>query len=445
MKKYLCLLLTLTMLCGLASPAFAESGDVPEGYIPIRTAQELDNIRNNLNDKYILMNDIDLSGFENWVPIGTEETPLTGIIDGNLHKITGLNITDIGENKFAGLFGYAKGAEIKSIIISGTIDLTTDAVTAAGVCAKAKNTSFTNCKNNTIINIKTKSLVKQHYCGGISGESNNCIFSMCCNYGSFGINSVDILSEILPAISVSTLVGGIAGEAVNTFIHDCYNAGEIKIFVTDCETITGGIAGDLMPAEKATTVFNCYNSGAIYYNDKNVTKEISEEFSIAVSPTVGFFNMLYDEIEQYHIIRNCFYLESTGYDEFSTALSSELLSQKQTFSGFDFAKTWKLPLSVKKPVLWYEEELSSINLVLKTGQTKKIELYDSNIKTAVSDDEKIAIVLDNGIKGIKAGTTEIRILLENDSELLYSVTVKFSLIYWLIDYISNFFRSIIKR
>ncbi|MBR3438672.1 MAG: hypothetical protein IKH13_04140 [Clostridia bacterium] len=46
MKKFLCLLLTLTMLCGIVIPAFAESEEVPEGYTPIRTAQELDNIRN---------------------------------------------------------------------------------------------------------------------------------------------------------------------------------------------------------------------------------------------------------------------------------------------------------------------------------------------------------------------------------------------------------------
>ena len=46
MKKIVCLLLTLTMLCGIVIPAFAESEEVPEGYTPIRTAQELDNIRN---------------------------------------------------------------------------------------------------------------------------------------------------------------------------------------------------------------------------------------------------------------------------------------------------------------------------------------------------------------------------------------------------------------
>ena len=85
MKRFVCLLLTLTMLCGIAAPAFAESGDVPAGYIPIRTAQELDNIRNNLSGKYILMNDIDLGEYENWVPIGTKKQPFSGIFDGNNH------------------------------------------------------------------------------------------------------------------------------------------------------------------------------------------------------------------------------------------------------------------------------------------------------------------------------------------------------------------------
>ena len=46
MKKLISVLLTIVMMCGVATYVFSADGTVPYGYTPIRTAQELDNIRN---------------------------------------------------------------------------------------------------------------------------------------------------------------------------------------------------------------------------------------------------------------------------------------------------------------------------------------------------------------------------------------------------------------
>ena len=96
MKKLISVLLTIVMMCGVATHVFSADGTVPYGYTPIRTAQELDSIRNNLSGKYILMNDIDLGEYENWVPIGTKKQPFSGIFDGNNHSIKNLNINCFG-------------------------------------------------------------------------------------------------------------------------------------------------------------------------------------------------------------------------------------------------------------------------------------------------------------------------------------------------------------
>ena len=128
MKKFVCLLLTLTMLFGLASSAFAEK-EVPEGYTPIRTAQELDNIRNNLSGKYILMNDIDLGEYENWVPIGTKKQPFSGIFDGNNHSIKNLIINNFVEDSSrssSGIFAFARDSEIKNTIIDSDMTITAE-------------------------------------------------------------------------------------------------------------------------------------------------------------------------------------------------------------------------------------------------------------------------------------------------------------------------------
>lgn len=71
---------------------------------PVATAQDLYNIRNNLAGEYVQVADIDLSGYANWEPIGSEGTPFTGIYDGNGYKITGLTISRSDMDN-VGLFG----------------------------------------------------------------------------------------------------------------------------------------------------------------------------------------------------------------------------------------------------------------------------------------------------------------------------------------------------
>lgn len=47
---------------------------------------------------YVLQQDLDLSGYESWAPIGNLTNPFLGSFDGNGHKITGMNIAVTPEN-----------------------------------------------------------------------------------------------------------------------------------------------------------------------------------------------------------------------------------------------------------------------------------------------------------------------------------------------------------
>ncbi|MDR2789811.1 MAG: hypothetical protein LBB59_02395 [Campylobacteraceae bacterium] len=81
----------------------------------------LDNIRNNLSGKYILMNDINLNeteaGFEStgWNAIGnnTAAYRFNGTINGNGYKITNLWISKT--TNYQGLFGYISNAQIRNL------------------------------------------------------------------------------------------------------------------------------------------------------------------------------------------------------------------------------------------------------------------------------------------------------------------------------------------
>ena len=95
---------------------------------------------------YMLANDIELSA-EEWVPIGTEEKPFTGYFEGNGCYIKGLTMTD-PDVKIAGMFGYAKGANLHNIELE-LVDIESAGVNAVNrridpICAVPEDTSMTD-------------------------------------------------------------------------------------------------------------------------------------------------------------------------------------------------------------------------------------------------------------------------------------------------------------
>jgi len=66
--------------------------------ISISTPEELSKIGNHedypLNGHYQLMNEIDMSSFANWTPIGTRLGRFSGTFDGNGHTISNLIVND---------------------------------------------------------------------------------------------------------------------------------------------------------------------------------------------------------------------------------------------------------------------------------------------------------------------------------------------------------------
>ncbi len=73
--------------------------DVPEGYIGIYKADDLDLIRNDPDGNFILMADIDLGGEEH-TPIGDHLNPFDGRFNGNGYVISNFTITASGASVF---------------------------------------------------------------------------------------------------------------------------------------------------------------------------------------------------------------------------------------------------------------------------------------------------------------------------------------------------------
>ena len=145
-----------------------EEEAIVQGYTIIKTAADLDNIRNDLSGKYILMNDIDLSGI-NWEPIAGQSQPgypnpsdcFQGELNGNGYTINNLTVNN-SSSVFVGLFGVTLNAEIKNL---GLENVDINGEFAGGVAYGTVDTSISNC-------YVTGSVTGENFAGGfIGGDS----------------------------------------------------------------------------------------------------------------------------------------------------------------------------------------------------------------------------------------------------------------------------------
>lgn len=127
----------------------------------IRTEEQLKAIANNLSGKYVLENDITLSGDE-WTPIGTSDHPFTGKLDGQGHTIIGLTVGNGVQNQTNNnIFSYN--------IAYGTVTAPKNG--AGGITGMVDNDGNTEYKSN----ISAAPYIKGHadHTRGINGWCNN--------------------------------------------------------------------------------------------------------------------------------------------------------------------------------------------------------------------------------------------------------------------------------
>ncbi|MDR2580918.1 MAG: MBG domain-containing protein, partial [Fibromonadaceae bacterium] len=109
----------------IATPSFNGEGTEASPYEIATAAQlaALAQLVNNLsftnviyaNKYYKLTANIDLSGYSNWVPIGSRLQAFRGVFDGNAHKISNLTINRSRDDQ--GLFGYIVGGRIRNLAV----------------------------------------------------------------------------------------------------------------------------------------------------------------------------------------------------------------------------------------------------------------------------------------------------------------------------------------
>ncbi len=225
-----CLLLSFLFLwILLPDPKTEAQVEIPEGFTGISDRAGLESISAVPDGKYILMNDISLSGSD-WRALCSQEYPFTGVFDGNGYTIYGMAVSDT-ENA-CGLFSYiGSGGKVKSLSVRGEAS----GPIAGLIAGWISGGTIENCTVEGTVN-------SSFFGGGIAGRI----------YGS----SVTVTGCISKATLSGTgsaegelCLGGICGAVYGRgqVLADCEFSGELKPSGTNFSV--GGIAGVLDEGE----------------------------------------------------------------------------------------------------------------------------------------------------------------------------------------------------
>lgn len=265
----------------------------------IANAQQLNAVRYNLKSNFVLVNDIDLSEYENWVPIGGIKDVeaydgFQGTFDGKGHTIKNLKMdytlsssdTNSGTTYQFGLFSNTqnspgiKNVNLKDVDIKvqlGLMEYSYQEVEVGTIVAYGSE--ITNCTatgNIKVIDVYEKPSTV--YIGGICRRATqvmNCLSDVNITYGK---------SDIYQYNSGSVCIGGIVADSEN--IYNCTNYGNIvclsnNIYTTRC----GGIVGN-----GYRMVNQCKNYGNI---------DVTSNKDIDVGGVVGVGNKLIENCINY--------------------------------------------------------------------------------------------------------------------------------------------------
>lgn len=257
--------------------------DPPEaGAVEIATAEDLDRMRDNLSGSYVLVNDIDLSDYGDWSPIGfTTGSGFRGTLDGQGHKITGLNVSSIftsatllPPNYAVGLFGVCEGATIKNLTLENVnVSVTTKSGYGySSSIAGSKNSVFAGALagfltgNCQIYNCYTSGTVQAYayeegysdaLAGGIAGYMDGS--ALRCSSSSCAVNALN--DNAVQA--QNAVAGGLFGAVGNDGSLDrSSNSGTVK---AQAGNYGNAYAGGLVGYNQTTTarISDSYNEGAI--------------------------------------------------------------------------------------------------------------------------------------------------------------------------------------
>ena len=366
-----------------------EDEAIAQGYTIITTADELQAMQYDLSGKYILMNDIDLSGYE-WTPVGNNDMgPFKGVFNGNGKVVKNLSINRPSET-MQGFFGYASNAIIKNVGLEN-VDISCKEYSAGLLAGSDDPSIYMSYSTASITNCYVTGKLKGHaYVSGLAlklrGTVEACYTNVSISVstggnggliGDFGGGSIkNSYSEGNMYGMHSGMSGGFIGEINNAVVENCYSS----------VTSSSFCYGFACMVDSASTILNSYVNNEktsnkyppVGYNNSTgtvagvSTKELNEMISNGVLPKIA------DSLLTYSPTEFQVGVDSSDSSRISLNISFALTVPKINLSTSDNAR----------------KSLEKIDELIKRVNTKQTE-YGAAYNRLESALETIGVSIDN--------------------------------------------------
>jgi hypothetical protein len=225
--------------CGvLSQPAHAANTEVG-GCTRVRTAAQLQAMKNHPTDSYCLVADIDAGSIANFTPVGNAATPFTGRFFGNDHVIRNLKIANTTAAT-AGLFGTVIGGLIQDV---GLVDADVSSTIASELGALAGEVEG------------TARIQRVYSTGRVRCPAD---VMSCINGGLIGVITTGEVSYAWSSARVDGgyALGGLIGASggAGMAVRNSYATGDVTCSGSDC-LVTGGFIGEIVTNDTVTESF----------------------------------------------------------------------------------------------------------------------------------------------------------------------------------------------
>lgn len=224
-----------------------------EFFKEIRTAKEWQDINNNKNQNYALMNDISFYGNSNFYI-----SSYSGVLEGNGYKLMDI---DINKSDANGIFNSISGT-LRNITFENVTKKAD--TTYHGIIGTSSTTAILNNVHvkNIKITIPSTSKKTAIYAGGLVGQSSDSKFQNC------SVTNVTIESDaVTSGIAIGGLIGRtVGGNVTSNFVRNV----NIKVDKSIGVTGVGGLIGSAEDGSNGsgdTIIINAYTTGKIVSNN----------------------------------------------------------------------------------------------------------------------------------------------------------------------------------
>lgn len=266
------ILIQLFCICSFCYSQFSGGSGTIEDPYQVSTAQELNNVRDYLDANFIQIEDLDLSGFSTWSPIGYDFSygnyAFTGTYNGNNHTISNLTF-DNDSRSGIGLFARLDSAYVSNLnFLSVNVTGYSWVGSVAGWCRLSK---IENCSSSGIFTGDLE-------VGGITGQSTDSDIINCHSEsnvtgnttigGLIGVSTGGNITQCSSSGSVTGTysayyIGGLIGRS-SSIVNQCFSKSDVIGYY-----FTGGLIGENSDIfSDSTVVYNCFATGNVTGLDK---------------------------------------------------------------------------------------------------------------------------------------------------------------------------------